>query len=407
MALAERGRRTAKTIPPSASTVWSFGAVPNPRTALCVIDAICRTVSYPLVQCRQTPRRARFRGRPFRRRSVRVYSIDSLPYDLQWATPHPWFVKRTKITSFLSCEDHRMTNRRFSCLTLASGIVPGFVVTLLTVSPGAAGAETIDCKVLRSLPVVISSPGIYCLARNLQTAQATGIAIEVDASDVVVDLNGHTLDGSAAGPATNTDGIASSSGPSARTNVTIKNGTIRGFRNGVQVSHRRAVVEDLTLDRNTFTGVAVSGEGSIVRRNLISRTGGTTAFPDGADGFALRIAGNGNLVEENTISEVVPGLGQIPGSEWGIFVAVSNGCIVRNNVVTDSQPQVNARTFGIAVGGSNNAVVIGNTVTTRHVGLSFESATGVYSQNVVYAPTPVLTGGTASLTSGSGNDLVP
>ena len=61
------------------------------------------------------------------------------------------------------------------------------------------GAST--CTSITSLPYTISSPGTYCLGSNLAAAAAPVsndyAAITIEADDVVLDLAGRLLDGSA------------------------------------------------------------------------------------------------------------------------------------------------------------------------------------------------------------------
>ena len=67
---------------------------------------------------------------------------------------------------------------------------------------------------------------------------------------------------------------------SNRQNITIKNGTIRGFIYGIFLGDAGAsqghVVEDIRADQNTSIGIDVSGDGTIIRNNLVVATGGTT-----------------------------------------------------------------------------------------------------------------------------------
>jgi hypothetical protein len=79
-------------------------------------------------------------------------------------------------------------------------------------------AGTID-----SLPYTIKKPGTYTLAGNLSFSGTTN-AITVTASNVVLDLNGHTLTG--------TNGYAIFG--SGVSNVTVQNGTINGFFAGIE-----------------------------------------------------------------------------------------------------------------------------------------------------------------------------
>lgn len=67
----------------------------------------------------------------------------------------------------------------------------------------ALRAETVGCTPVTSLPATIADPVIYCLTGNLATSMTLGnAAIEIAASNVVLDLNGWILDGAAAGPDT-------------------------------------------------------------------------------------------------------------------------------------------------------------------------------------------------------------
>ena len=107
---------------------------------------------------------------------------------------------------------------------------PLLVVTaLLALYSRPLAAETVNCTAIGALPAVISSPGAYCLTSNQLTNLASGDAIAIEASDVALDLNGFTIDNSAAGPTTTADGVFAAN----RRNVTIRNGVLRGFGHGV------------------------------------------------------------------------------------------------------------------------------------------------------------------------------
>jgi hypothetical protein len=104
-----------------------------------------------------------------------------------------------------------------------------FALFLVFVLPSFIQAETTNCTAITSVPYTISVPGIYCLTGNLETAMTEGHAITINVNNVVIDLNGRKLGGGAAGAGTSAYGIYAS----GRENITIKNGTIRGFKAGV------------------------------------------------------------------------------------------------------------------------------------------------------------------------------
>jgi hypothetical protein len=73
------------------------------------------------------------------------------------------------------------------------------------------------------VPYIIEQPGFYFLTRNL-TYSGGGEAILVNADNVTIDLMGFSLSGT-----TSSIGIDMS----GRTNVEVRNGTVRGFSNGI------------------------------------------------------------------------------------------------------------------------------------------------------------------------------
>ena len=138
----------------------------------------------------------------------------------------------------------------------------GITLVLLAVS-AAARAEVTGCTEISSVPSTLSLPGIYCLNSSLVASVTSGAAIAVSADDVVVDLNGHTLE--AAGP-NNALGVRTI----ANKNVTVRNGTIRGFAGAVALGNSGAtsqghIVEKLRAEGSTSFGIRVQGAGSIVR----------------------------------------------------------------------------------------------------------------------------------------------
>ena len=58
------------------------------------------------------------------------------------------------------------------------------------------GVQTAQaCSVISTLPAKISSSGSYCLQENLSFGHTSVDAIVIDASDVELDFNGHTIRG--------------------------------------------------------------------------------------------------------------------------------------------------------------------------------------------------------------------
>lgn len=89
----------------------------------------------------------------------------------------------------------------------------------------AAGPNAVGTKIT-SVPYTIINPGFYYLTGNLSYSGTTG-AITISANDVTLDLMGFSL----TGPGDGMNGYAIYM--SGRTNVEVRNGTLRGFACGI------------------------------------------------------------------------------------------------------------------------------------------------------------------------------
>jgi parallel beta-helix repeat protein len=144
------------------------------------------------------------------------------------------------------------------------------------------------------------------------TCPANGILI--NASNVVLDLGGHTLSGPAP-TGTTGQGVRGVVVFQNRTGVTVRNGVIRGFDSGVDVlpGAHSTTTSGLILDGNGG-GVRIS-TGASSNRVIDNAIVNTTNFS------AVQIGGNGHLVENNAMNNV---------NSTGVFLSGSNG-IIRNN----------------------------------------------------------------------------
>jgi hypothetical protein len=189
---------------------------------------------------------------------------------------------------------------------------------------------------ITSLPYTITQQGHYCFNRNLSTAIAGGAAITVNANFVVLDLNNFKLGGGSAGLGTEAAGVLAVD----RQNVTVRNGNIRGFRVGIQFAGPLSaghVVENMLLDFNTVGGAVSFGSGTVMRRNTVVASGGSTVYPDFAYGLATPY-GFG-LHEDNVVASVDSATDAL-----GIF-AGDYGIAQRNSVYFE--PDATAETEGV------------------------------------------------------------
>jgi parallel beta-helix repeat protein len=227
----------------------------------------------------------------------------------------------------------------------------------------------------------------------------TGNAITINTSNIVLDLNGYKIGGLGAGTATQANGIYAYQ----QQNITIKNGTVRGFLYGIKLddvspytTSQGHVIEDIRADQNTYSGIWIAGNGNIIRNNLIIATGGASGA--GADVYALAlfIGGPGAQVLNNTVTGVIA---QGSGIAYGIYLYTNaNSVAAGNRVGNITSPS--GPSYGISLYMSSDSIISDNRLTGMQYGIYFQgSGTGKYFSNVTQGVTTPYTGGTAAGTT--------
>jgi hypothetical protein len=245
--------------------------------------------------------------------------------------------------------------------------------------------ETTNCTPIPSLPFYIYSPGTYCLTGSLFTNQTTSSGISIYTSNVNLDLNGWTIDGSGAGAATTARGITATS---ATYNVTVANGTVRGFYIGVRLDGAASVVSNMLLDSNTGTGILLFGPNNVAEGNHVFRTGGA-ANSENAYTYGIWAYGENEKVLGNTISGLLGG-----AQSFGIQMTKNTGIVRGNDIMNLTKPTTPPYSYGIQSGGG---IIANNTINNFSYGIS---STGLYAQNVVYN---CMTAYASTGTKGAGN----
>ena len=195
------------------------------------------------------------------------------------------------------------------------------LLLLLPVTSTAFAAESFDgcAGFIDSLPATITTQGVWCLRGDLSTSITSGAAITVAANNVTLDCNGFKVGGLGAGPQSIATGVLAAN----RLNGTVRNCTVRGFLIGIQLGGAGHAVEENLVDQSLATGIWVTGDNNVVRRNRVFDTGS----PDTATGMIVE----GDVIE-NTVSGVSG-----PESVIGIIVE-GTGVEVRENRVRHISP---------------------------------------------------------------------
>lgn len=205
----------------------------------------------------------------------------------------------------------------------------------LPVLPRPAQAETTLCAVI-TVPTTITTQGIYCLNQDFNLNLASGAAIEIQANNVILDLNGHLLGNLAAGPATEAVGINAVD----RNNLTIKNGTVRGFLVGIGLNSntsgdtsRGNVVEDMRAERNTYRGINLegsgAGRGNLIRNNQVVATGGTP-LPGATNVVGILVGAFEARVLNNDVIDTIPATNGAPAN--GIYFYGFDNLAMNNRI---------------------------------------------------------------------------
>jgi hypothetical protein len=246
---------------------------------------------------------------------------------------------------------------------------------------GAARAEPLNCSFIAGVPFTISAPGNYCLDGNFT---ASGVAIDIVADDVVLDLNGHALDG--------VSGSGIGVRASDRKNITVRNGTVRNFYQGLSLGGSASeglIVERMRAAGNGFVGIDVQGRGSVVRNNVLI---GNANSPSPGPRWSISVVGAGSHVHDNEVVDT--GLG-VSGSEVdGIRIAFAPRTTVERNVVANASAS-SSFSRGIFYLNSAGSTAIANRVYGFVFGIALESGC-LYKDNTVNGATTPFIGGTSA-----------
>ncbi|MBN1478330.1 right-handed parallel beta-helix repeat-containing protein, partial [Candidatus Sumerlaeota bacterium] len=207
---------------------------------------------------------------------------------------------------------------------------------VITLTPLAfAGDGQID---IASLPYTITEPGSYVVVANLTLTDLDTDGITIDADDVTVDLNGHTLTGPGSAAGTSGNGIrAGDGGLVSRSRITVHGGTVTGFRQrGIWLFGGRNVVRDMIVHDNGWDGINCEST-ALISDCIVTQSG-----------LAGISAGAGSIISR-CIAEVNGGSGISTG---GSVIIVQNNC--RQNTG-----------FGIE---ASNALVAENTCVSNTAG---------------------------------------
>lgn len=242
----------------------------------------------------------------------------------------------------------------------------GIVVSVLVVCAMFYAMVLINpehCRHIDRVPKIISSPGNYCLTKDLINNVPAASAIIIMSDNVSIDLTKHQLIAT---------GIkeSSSAGVEAfgHSNIVVKNGTIKNFMYGVRIQDtnleklkdntsgvmQNIQVNNVVFESSKFRGVYIQAKNVQISHSKFFEIGGTTIFPD-AYSIAIEVSGNSCEIKHNQIENVFP-----MGTGEGVAISLStfgDGCNVHHNTMINNFRPTLDRTFGVWIGGGINQTI--------------------------------------------------
>ncbi|QSX76915.1 right-handed parallel beta-helix repeat-containing protein [Agrilutibacter solisilvae] len=203
------------------------------------------------------------------------------------------------------------------------------LLVLAAAGVGTAHAESSVCTPITSLPAVITSQGVYCLAVDANITLFQGTGLRIAAGNVTVDCNGHRITGPGAANGIEATDVA---------NATVRNCDIRGFQTGILLGGKGTSsprVENNTIQASTLRGIHVEGTGALIRGNRVFDTGGFQS--SGTAGIS--VTGDEVRVEGNQVAGVHSASYSAVGiSISGIYSTVTDNAI--SDLVSGDQSPV-------------------------------------------------------------------
>jgi len=259
------------------------------------------------------------------------------------------------------------------------------LLALIALLPLRSSAETTIGTAIPSVPYAITKAGVYRFTKNLVFAGISGDAIRIAATDVVIDLNGYELLCDSG-----TSNFAAGIECSAESRVTIKDGTVRGFQNGLILGSDYVRLTDLLVTGCLESGITVVGNHSQILHNRVSQIGISGTYAIG-----ITLTGTDGTISENDLQAITQTDTNGHYAD-GIRIKGCSKIIVTNNRVMDVEPSAPTKgaSTGIAtVSPSDNLILIGNTVLTAETGFDLTGgASGEFGDNITGSvTTPYLT----------------
>ncbi|HVM48173.1 MAG TPA: right-handed parallel beta-helix repeat-containing protein, partial [Candidatus Acidoferrum sp.] len=256
---------------------------------------------------------------------------------------------------------------------------------------------------ISSVPFTIASPGSYYVTTNLTGASGLS-GITISNNNVTLDLNGFALLGVPGS-------LYAVAFASSQTNVTVRNGTMSGWRMGVHESggnSRNVVLDGLAIFGSATDGILMYSAATV--RNCvcssnaaigISITGGEISDCSAGYNVNSGIELNSQGIVRNCWSgyngnygiEVLTGLVSgcsVQNNAWSGVQITGQGSTVIGNTCLDNNTSISSSYAGIRVEGAANRIEGNMVQLNSYAGISVNT---IYGSNIIIKNSAFFNGG--------------
>jgi hypothetical protein len=170
------------------------------------------------------------------------------------------------------------------------------LMAALSLIMSALSAQAAPTRITASQ--VITVPGSYILANDIIGTTA-GIVIEIQASDVTLNLNGHTITATLATGISIDQFVGDNTGNATLVNAHVSNGQIVAAGVGIQISGSSCLVNGLNITSQFIPVEIEHGNFNRVHSCVLSAATGQT----GRAAFSLFLTSH-NTIQNNTLAGV-------------------------------------------------------------------------------------------------------
>jgi len=270
-------------------------------------------------------------------------------------------------------------------------LASAFAAALLATRGAAASDGVIEINQARALaggitstdtpgfPVTIAESGSYRLTGDLEPSGAAGVQVVAPAKDVTVDLGGFTIRGpNVCTPQTPGVSCFLTGGPNAFDaslggRLTVRNGSLRGMRNGLAVVAAESVtIEDLVVSHFSNSGLGVTAAIPVLVRRSVAKLNGGRGIDAGVLGRVVDCVAdhNGN---DGIFATHVSGSTAASNAANGISASALGGAV-------DGSRATGNGSAGIAVGAGGR--VSDSTALANKIGVQLQAGATLLSSTI-------------------------